>query len=194
VTAELAVDRTQFLKALKFVSKGMRKFAGDASLVFDNDQFCIEACEVSMTATATGIWPVPIYVRASWLRQMAKTPPAGDPVHLKIADGRIFADRYSSTCALVPRAAETIAEPSLINADRMIDEAAKILKPLRIKRAYLDSLIANAPHKKEIRWSPDERRMAAIIAKAWLLLAPLGIEMSDIRELVDNTVLNAWKK
>jgi hypothetical protein len=194
VTAELVVDRTQFLKALKFVSKGMRKFAGDASLVFDNGQFCIEAGEVSMTATATGSWPVPIYVRGSWLRQMARTPPASDPVQLKVVDARIFAGRYSVTCALVPRPAEIIEEPSLINKERMIDEAARILKPLRIKRADLDDLIANAPHKEEILWSPEEKRMATIIAKAWLLLAPLGIEMSDIREMVDNTVRNAWKK
>ena len=35
--------------------------------------------------------------------------------------------------------------------------------------------------------------MIAIVAKAWMLLAPLGIETADIRRLVDKAVRNAWK-
>jgi len=36
--------------------------------------------------------------------------------------------------------------------------------------------------------------MTAIVAKAWVLLAPLGIETTDIRRLMEKTVRNAWKE
>jgi hypothetical protein len=35
--------------------------------------------------------------------------------------------------------------------------------------------------------------MISIVAKAWVLLAPLGIETPDLRRLVELAVRNAWK-
>jgi hypothetical protein len=35
--------------------------------------------------------------------------------------------------------------------------------------------------------------MIAMIAKAWMLLAPLGVETADLRRLVNDAVRNAWK-
>ena len=32
-----------------------------------------------------------------------------------------------------------------------------------------------------------------MVTKAWMLLAPLGVEMADIRRLIDKAVRNAWK-
>jgi len=33
--------------------------------------------------------------------------------------------------------------------------------------------------------------MIATVAKAWIVLAPLGVETSDLRSLIDNAVRNA---
>ena len=35
--------------------------------------------------------------------------------------------------------------------------------------------------------------MISIVAKAWVLLAPLGVETADIRRLIEKAVRNAWK-
>jgi hypothetical protein len=34
--------------------------------------------------------------------------------------------------------------------------------------------------------------MIATVAKAWIVLAPLGVETSDLRSLIDNAVRNAF--
>jgi hypothetical protein len=57
----------------------------------------------------------------------------------------------------------------------------------------LEELIAEARAKGTASWSTDEKRMTAIVAKAWVLLAPLGVETTDIRRLIEKTVRNAWK-
>ena len=36
--------------------------------------------------------------------------------------------------------------------------------------------------------------MIATVAKAWALLAPLGIETSDLRSLIDNAVRNGFRR
>jgi len=41
--------------------------------------------------------------------------------------------------------------------------------------------------------SADEKRMAVIVAKTWVLLARLGIETADLRRLMEKTVRNTWK-
>ena len=57
----------------------------------------------------------------------------------------------------------------------------------------LEQLVAEARAKGSASWSIEEKRMASIVAKAWVLLAPLGIETTDIRRLVNKAVRNAWK-
>jgi len=42
-------------------------------------------------------------------------------------------------------------------------------------------------------WCVEEKKMMAIVAKAWLLLASLGVETSDIRRLVDSAIRHAWR-
>ena len=84
-------------------------------------------------------------------------------------------------------------EAPTIDAEELIDEAAKILKPLLIKRSDLDELISEARAKGTATWSMEDKRTTSIIAKAWVLLAPLGVETSEIRRLVDQAVRNAWK-
>ena len=39
----------------------------------------------------------------------------------------------------------------------------------------------------------NDKKMIEIVAKAWKLLAPLGVETGDIRRFVDDVVRNAWK-
>ena len=76
---------------------------------------------------------------------------------------------------------------------QLILEAARILKPLLITKWDLVALVVEARARGTASWSEEDKKMIAIIAKAWVLLAPLGVETADLRRLVNDAVRNAWK-
>ena len=80
-----------------------------------------------------------------------------------------------------------------LDVKAVISEAATILKPLRIKREDLEKMVSERRAQGASPWSIQEKKMISIVAKAWTLLAPLGIEPGDIRRLADTAVRNAWK-
>jgi hypothetical protein len=82
---------------------------------------------------------------------------------------------------------------SRCDEERLILDAACILKPLRIDREALESLVVEARARGPAQWRPEEKKMIARVARVWEILAPLGVETSDIRRLVDKAVRNAWK-
>jgi len=92
---ELEVSRADLAQALKFVVRAIGKRPGDASLSFQDGSLSIEPANTMADATARGTWPHPIFVSASWIRGMAKVLPAGDPIHLRVDAGRLYANRYS---------------------------------------------------------------------------------------------------
>jgi hypothetical protein len=191
--SSLEVGRADLAQALKIVARVVGKDPGDASLRFDDGHLSIEAFGTVASAPARGVWPVPIFVRASWVRRLARRMPSGDPLRLEMREDRIYLERYSEPCALTPTAVPPNPDLPQIDQEWLIEEAARILKPLLIKKSDLEELVSEARAKRTASWSTDERRMTAIVAKAWVLLAPLGIETTDIRRLMEKTVRNAWK-
>lgn len=189
----LSIRRADLTHALKIVTRGIGTYAGEARLQFENGIFSVEAHGTGASASASGAWPVPIFVHASWVRRMSRRMPPGDPLRLEIKEDRIYLERYSEPCALTPKAIPTNPDLPQIDEKGLVEEAAKVLKPLLIKRSELEELVAEARAKGTASWSKDEKRMTAIVAKAWVLLAPLGVETTDIRRLIEKTVRNAWK-
>lgn len=189
----LEVSRADLAKALRIVARRIGKCPGDASFRFEDGILSIEAANTVEDAPARGTWPLPIFVGVSWVRRLAKRMPAGDPILLRVDAGRLYANRYSEPCAWTPRELPAIAEPLVIDEKLLILEAARILKPLRIRRSHLEEVVSEARARGTASWSMEEKKMIAIVAKAWILLAPMGVETSDIRRLVDNAVRNAWK-
>ncbi|MGH9667755.1 MAG: hypothetical protein ACRD9L_25335 [Bryobacteraceae bacterium] len=191
--ANLAIGRADLTHALKIVIRGIGKYAGEASLRFENGLLSVEAHGTVASAPASGAWPIPIFVPASWVRRLARRMPPGDPLRLQIKGDRIYLERYSEPCALTPTVITANPDLPQIDETRLIEEAAKVLKPLLIKRSDLEELVAEARVKGAASWSTDEKKLTSTVAKAWVLLAPLGIETTDIRRLVDKAVRNAWK-
>lgn len=191
--ASLAIGRAELTHALKIVTRRIGKYAGEASLRFENGLLSVEAHGTVASAPASGAWPNPIFVQASWVRRLARRMPPGDPLRLEIKEDRICLERYSEPCAMTPTVIPGNPDLPQIDETRLIEEAAKVLKPLLIKRSDLEKLVAEAQAKGASSWSADDKKMTSIVAKAWVLLAPLGIETTDIRRLVDKAVRNAWK-
>ncbi len=192
-SASLSVGRADLNHALTIVTRGIGKYAGEANLRFENGLLSVEAHGTVASAPASGAWPIPVFVQASWVRRLARRMPPGDPLRLEIKEDRIYLERYSEPCALTPTAIPANPDHTQIDEKGLIEEAAKVLKPLLIKRSDLEELIAEARAKGATPWSTDEKKMTSIVAKAWVILAPLGVETTDIRRLVDKAVRNAWK-
>lgn len=190
---KLEVARAELAQALKIVARAIRKRPGDASLRFGNGCLSIEAYNTEADTPARGTWPLPIFVGTSWISRLAKRLPDGDPIHLRVDSERLYANRYSEPCDWTPRQQPVPAEPVAIDEDLLLHEAAQILKPLRIRRSHLEELVSEARARGTASWSAEEKKMIALVAKAWVLLAPIGVETADIRRLVNNAVRNAWK-
>jgi hypothetical protein len=189
---ELEVARADLMHAVGIVARAIGNLPGDASFRFEDGTLSIEAANTVADAPARGTWPRPIFVCTSGVRRLAKRMPAGDPIRLRIDEGTLYANRYSEPCAWTPRQPLSLPPPR-INEAILVMEAARILEPLRIKPSDLEELVSAARARGAAPCSEEEKKMIGIIAKAWVLLAPLGVETSDLRLLVDNVVRNAWK-
>lgn len=196
----LEVDRADLVQALKIVTRVIRKCRGEAHLSFMDGSLSIEVGDTTADTPARGIWPLPVFVGASWIRALARDIPAGDPVSLRVDQGRLHANRYSEPCS----SAATNASPDPWSpADEegfLIQEAARILKPLRIERPAVEGLVSEALARGTsswsrgiVAWSEEEKKMRMIVEKAWMWLAPFGVGMSDIHRVVDKTIRDAWK-
>ena len=206
---ELEVSRASLAQALKMVARAIGKRAVDASLRFENGSLSIEAANTVADVPARGTWPLPIFAHVSWVRQLARRVPADDPIHLRVEAGRLYASRYSQICSWTaterlpeeraPDCASDSWSPEHVEAS-LIQEAALILRPLRIKRPAVESLVSEALAKGTcswakgfVEWSEEEKKMRKIVEKAWMKLAPFGVGMPDIHRLVDETIRDAWK-
>src|SRR5579872_1811922 len=180
----LEVSRADLAQALKIIARVVAKSPGCASFRFENGCLSIEAGTTGADAPARGTWPLPIYVGASWIRRLAKRMPAGDPVYLRVDARRLYANRYSEPCAWTPRAELPPNEPVKIDESLLVLEAARILKPLLVRKSHLEDLVSETRARVTTSWSEEEKKMVSIIANAWVLLASLGVEASDIRRFV----------
>jgi hypothetical protein len=173
----------------------IKKWNKGVSLRFEDGWLFIEAGHghAVAKAPARGSWPLTIVVGASWIKRLSRSMPAGDLIHLRVDDGRLYANRYSERCSWTSEESPLHPKAPALDEKALVLEAAKILKPLRINREDLEKLVSETRARGVSRWSHQEKKMISIVAKAWTLLAPLGIEPADIRRLADNAVRNAWK-
>jgi hypothetical protein len=193
----LEVSRDDLSKAVRIVSKLVEKWNKGVSLRFEDGWLFIEAGHGNAVAKAParGCWPLTIIVGLSWVRRLAKNMPAGDPIrlHVNVEENRLYTNRYSERCSRATVGSPFHPEVPGLDIKTVISEAATILKPLRINREDLEKMVSEKRAKGASPWSIREKKMISIIAKAWALLAPLGVEPADIRRLTDTAVRNAWK-
>jgi hypothetical protein len=175
----LKVSRADLAVALKNVSRAIRKQTVHAEFRFGSDALTIRVADTTAEAPALGTWPKAIFVNASFVNKLAKLIPEGDPVRLHVESGRLYANRFSQTCAESP----TDLELPKIDEHVLISEATKRLEQLFIKRTDLEKLVSEVQEKRTA-WSLEDHRLLPVVMKAWSLLAPLGVEPADIRRLI----------
>ena len=190
----LEIARTDFSEAVRIVSHVMGRRVSGASLFFKDGLLYIEAGQAVAKAPAYGFWPFTIIVPASWVRRLGKSMPAGDPVKLRVEEGRLYANRYSEPCVRTSVNHPLNPKVPAVDETRLILEAATALKPLRIARKDIEALVAQVRQRGPSSWRMEDRELISQVAKAWTLLAPLGVEINDIRALMDRMVRDAWKQ
>lgn len=189
----LIVGRAALAQALRIVSGEMGRRVSGASLRFEDGWLFVAAGRAVAKVPAQGFWPVTIIVGSSWVRRLGKSLPPGDPVYLHVENGRLYANKYSEPCKWT-----TVEDPLLpslggVTEGRRILEAATALKPFLVSREDLHSLVELARNRGPATWREEDEAMISAVSKAWALLAPLGVETSDLRGLIDGAVRNAWK-
>ena len=191
-TDGLIVARAELAEALGIVAQLMGRRATGVSLRFEDGSLFVSAGSAVAKAPAQGSWPLTIIVGPSWVRRLAKSLPSGEPVLLRVEDGRLHVNKYSEPCGW--STVKDPLDPSLGKATeaRRISEAAVTLKPFLIVREDIQALVQLARKRAPAKWVESEETMISAVAKAWALLAPLGVETSDLRNLVDGAVRNAW--
>jgi len=187
------LSRAELAEALGIVAQLMGRRATGASLRFEDGWLFVAAGSAVAQAPAQGSWPLTIIVGPSWVRRLAKSLPPGDPVLLRVENGRLHVNKYSEPCGWTT--VKDPLDPSLgkVTEARRISEAATVLKPFLVGREDIQTLVELARKCGPAKWVESEETMISAVSKAWALLAPLGIETSDLRSLVDGAVRNAWK-
>jgi hypothetical protein len=189
----LAIPRSDLISSIQFVSVWMGKWARSVTLSFESGSLVIEAGESMMKVSARGEWPEPIMTDASWVRVIAKNMPEGNPIRLCVQDGKLSTNKFSVPCVLASEGLPPIPEPPEPDEKRLILEAVQTLKPLLLTQKDVEKMVSEARARGSSTWFHHDKKMIAIVARAWKLLAPLGVETGDIRRFVDDAVRNAWK-
>jgi len=193
-TDGLLIGRADLAEALRIVAHLMGKRVSGASLTYEDGWLFIAAGRAVAKAPARGFWPLTIVVPSSWVRRLGRSLPPGDPVSLRVENGRIYANSYSEPCQWSIE--ELPLHPSVNDAPTRasrIFEAATALKPFLVGREDIESLIKEVHARGNPMWREEEAPMIAAVAKAWEFLAPLGVETADLRRIVDMAVRDAWK-
>jgi len=76
----LAVDRNEFMDALKAVAKFKRRGGGFVRFAYADGELAIAMPDVTIRVTAQRSWPTEVTLVGGWVKAMAKVRPAGDPI------------------------------------------------------------------------------------------------------------------
>jgi hypothetical protein len=190
----LAVGRADLEHALRIIADTLSPQVRGICLSYDEPWLYLKTRTNLARASAKGIWPLTIIVPASWAKRLVRKLPAGDPIILHVDDGRLYINKFSVPCEWT--AEEDVLDPQIVEnttAEYRLRRAAEILKPFCVEEDQLQRLLTEVRERGVPAWSETEQKMIAAVAKAWTILAPLGIETTDLQRLITDSVRNAWQ-
>jgi hypothetical protein len=192
---EVHVEREELLRYIAVLSKSITSKDKVARISFDDGWLMIAVGEADFAIAAEGKWAKPVSIDASWIQKMNRLLPTGNPLVLRVEKKHFYINTFGVPCHEV---AKKKKPPSAIEPSpeglRSIGQAAKLLEPFHVTAQDVIELVKKARSAGPPSWTADETKMIATVAKAWALLAPLGIETSDLRTLIDNAVRNGFTR
>jgi len=113
----------------------------------------------------------------------------GNPLVLRVEKKHFYINTFGVPCHEVAKKTRT-PPPSAIEPSRevlrSIGQAAKLLEAFHVTAQDVIGLVKRAQSAGQPSWTAAEAKMIAAVAKAWVVLAPLGVETADLRSLIDN--------
>ena len=126
---------------------------------------------------------------------MAKLLPKGDPIFLRTNGGLFYTNNFSQTFRLsLPRKSLAGQQISKVYREQCLEKAATLLKPFRITPDDLEKMVDGVQTRGPSSWLRQEKAMIELTAKAWAVLAPLGVETGDLRVVINEAVRTAFSK
>ncbi len=185
----LAVERAPLQESLRRLRKTGKQSSEPVCLGYANGALTISWAGSSEQVPAKGQWPPTVFVPSGWLRALAKALPEGDPLRMRLDNGRVITESLS--CVVVDPGTQT----ELVNAQdraRRISKAAAALRAFRVGEDDIEHLIDRSELEGNHRYHPDEDRLLKSVGEAWAALAVSGVSADDIYKLVQQQIRQAW--
>jgi hypothetical protein len=193
IESHLLFDRQTLLLALKKLAASLEKSVRWISISYADGKSVITAGTACAVVPAEGNWDEPIFVDAAWVRLSATLLANVDPVSLRVKNGRFYTNTYSQECRLcLPERADTKPSISAKSREKRISKAAAFLGDFRITEKAVEGLVNSIQSQRDPLWQPNETAMVSAVAKAWIQLAPLGVETTDLRKFLDDAIRYAF--
>lgn len=169
----LVAGRESLLQELRRIKKVLgRASSGDALIRFSEGILRVRAAGAEFAIPAQGQWPGEVWVAASWLRALARVPPAGDPLVLHVAKNRIKIGGSSMECHFRAPGASSVE----------VSVGPDLPTLLRLGLLHGEKELANAGLLSSVLGARKE--LERRIAQAAKILAPYGVSDADVRILV----------
>lgn len=174
MTQSLEVSRQEFAEGLRAVTRFTSvKYKGDAILSFQSGFLRLDLNGATSEVPAEGAWEGEARVAGSSLVRLVRSLPPGDPLHLRVDDGRFRIENFSLPCFWQAEQSATIELP--------IDAPLPVILALpldhtekEIDAAGLSNVLLQAKATRN-----------HLIGQAAPVLKPLGVRSSDLLALVD---------
>ncbi len=158
---------------------GKKAVATDAVLAFDGQTFTVALPTFSTGMAATGEWEGKVRVPRGGLffLQVGKVKLKPEEVGIRIEDGTLHVNQFSTGCLLMGAGEPPVrpAEPSLLSVLRQA-EASGVWPGQEVD-----------PELRAKVFTAMERR-DALVRKAAVALADLGVTLAEVRELVNQKI------
>lgn len=170
---DVSIARADFLNAVKRLRLVRSpKEIPEALISMEGQNLCFSVIGVATYAQAEGTWTGEVRISGAFLLAIAKMPPPGDPMHIHVREGRCYFGPMSTTCVEQDGWKSEIELP----LDPGLDEILRI--------AFRHSAEEIEKAGLRIRVEDAKARASKLVSKAAVILAPLGISRTDLRDLL----------
>ena len=176
-SAILHIDRTSLLHELKSWFKIARpKKTEQVLLSFDGELLHMDMSRARVKVPAHGSWAGQVRVAVLFLVSIVKFPPSGDPIILRVEDGRLLVGTTSYPCEWQATAKSLIQLPIDVNTPLL----------LALKLRYTADQIRTSGLKAVV--DEAEEKCNRNVNTAMKALAKYGIKPADLRALIDKAL------
>ena len=187
----LEVKTSELTQALRTLCKFEKKDE-KCHLKYGDRVLTISIGRSHQELAAQGCWPAPAFVPRNWAETLAAKPYDVAVTTLRISEGKLWARDWGCDCSM--GAAEEIQDEDVLKRQKNIEAAATIMSRHHITEREIEILIEQADAAKAALWSPDDDRIVADIARAWMILFSYGVEPSEIRQALHRKSRGMWSK